>query len=62
MGTAMMAPDYTWWHGFYECKKRFNSYMEESNHMIDTGKKSYKTVDFPNATGNTTKPAILFKK
>ena len=22
MGTAMMAPDYTWWHGFYELKHR----------------------------------------
>ena len=21
MGAAMMAPDYAWWHGFYECKK-----------------------------------------
>lgn len=23
MGTAMMAPDFSWWHGFYECKKDF---------------------------------------
>jgi predicted heme/steroid binding protein len=23
MGAAMMAPDYTWWHGFYELKKRY---------------------------------------
>ncbi|MBI5551200.1 MAG: CopD family protein [Desulfobacterales bacterium] len=23
MGTAMMAPDYAWWHGFYELKHRF---------------------------------------
>jgi hypothetical protein len=23
MGAAMMAPDYAWWHGFYECKHRF---------------------------------------
>lgn len=23
MGAAMMAPDYAWWHGFYECKKQF---------------------------------------
>jgi hypothetical protein len=22
MGTAMMAPDYAWWHGFYELKQR----------------------------------------
>jgi len=24
MGAAMMAPDYSWWHGFYELKHRFN--------------------------------------
>jgi hypothetical protein len=23
MGVAMMAPDFAWWHGFYECKKDF---------------------------------------
>jgi hypothetical protein len=23
MGAAMMAPDYAWWHGFYELKHRF---------------------------------------
>lgn len=27
MGAAMMAPDYTWWHGFYECKQKFNRFM-----------------------------------
>ena len=27
MGAAMMAPDYTWWHGFYELKKRYTSIM-----------------------------------
>ena len=25
MGSAMMAPDYAWWHGFYELKHRFNT-------------------------------------
>jgi len=25
MGAAMMAPDYAWWHGFYELKHRFNN-------------------------------------
>jgi hypothetical protein len=28
MGTAMMAPDYAWWHGFYELKHRFVNFME----------------------------------
>jgi hypothetical protein len=61
MGAAMMAPDYSWWHGFYECKKRYNNYMEEANHHLETGKKAYKAKDFPNATGNTTKPPEIFK-
>lgn len=29
MGTAMMAPDYAWWHGFYELKHRFNHLIED---------------------------------
>jgi hypothetical protein len=28
MGAAMMAPDYAWWHGFYELKHRFLKFME----------------------------------
>ena len=62
MGAAMMAPDYSWWHGFYECKKRFNAFMEEANHLIETGEKSYKAENYPNATGNTTKPPEIFKQ
>jgi hydroxylamine dehydrogenase len=60
MGTAMMAPDYAWWHGFYECKKRFVGFTEEANHLIETNTKAYKALDFPGATGNTTKPKQLF--
>jgi hypothetical protein len=60
MGAAMMAPDYAWWHGFYECKKRYAVFMEEANHMLETGEKAYRTVDFPNATGDTTKPPQIF--
>ncbi|MFC1567253.1 multiheme c-type cytochrome [Thermodesulfobacteriota bacterium] len=56
MGAAMMAPDYAWWHGFYECKKRYNNYMEEARDLIKHNKKAYKATDFPNATGNTKKP------
>ena len=62
MGAAMMAPDYAWWHGFYECKKRFNNYMEEARDSIKHNKKAYKATDFPNATGNTTKPPEVFGK
>ena len=46
MGAAMMAPDYAWWHGFYEVKQRFTSFMEEAGKL----KKSMKTKryeDFP---------------
>ncbi|WP_435550080.1 multiheme c-type cytochrome [Desulfobacterium sp. N47] len=60
MGTAMMAPDYSWWHGFYECKKRFNNFTEEADNLIKSGKKAYKAKNFPNATGNTVKPKEIF--
>lgn len=33
-GVAMMAPDYAWWHGFYELKKRFMVIQEEFNRRI----------------------------
>jgi len=60
MGTMMMAPDYAWWHGFYECKLRFTKYMEEANHLIETGQKAYVAKDFPNATGDTQRPPKIF--
>lgn len=56
MGVAMMAPDYAWWHGFYECKKRYNTFMEEARELIQHNKKAYRFTDFPNATGNTSAP------
>jgi len=62
MGAMMMAPDYAWWHGFYECKLRFANYMEEANHLIETGQKAYVAKDFPNATGDTTRPVKIFGK
>ncbi|MEW6443861.1 MAG: multiheme c-type cytochrome [bacterium] len=57
MGAAMMAPDYTWWHGFYECKKRYARFMDEARHLLKTGEKAPRTEDFPGATGTTAKPA-----
>jgi len=59
-GAAMMAPDYAWWHGFYDCKKRYNTYMEKARDLIKHNKKAYIATDFPNATGNTTRPKELF--
>jgi hypothetical protein len=61
-GAAMMAPDYAWWHGFYECKKRYVNFMEEARDLIKHNKKAYKAEDWPNATGNTTRPLELFPK
>ena len=60
MGAMMMAPDYAWWHGFYEVKLRYNIFMEEANHLIETGQKAYVAEDFPNATGDTTRPPQIF--
>jgi len=59
-GAAMMAPDYAWWHGFYECKKRFINYFEEANDLIKHNQKAYRAMDFPAATGNTNRPKELF--
>ncbi len=33
MGAAMMAPDYAWWHGFYELKHRLNQIYSISEEL-----------------------------
>jgi len=60
MGVMMMAPDYAWWHGFYECKKRFNTFMNEAEHLLTTGEKAHVYENYPAATGDTTKPEAIF--
>jgi hypothetical protein len=47
MGAAMMAPDYAWWHGFYECKKRYVGYREEARDLLEHNKKAYVANAFP---------------
>lgn len=37
-GAAMMAPDYTWWHGFYELKKRCMKIEEQVEELLESGK------------------------
>ncbi|MBI9084626.1 MAG: CopD family protein [Desulfobacterales bacterium] len=37
MGAAMMAPDYAWWHGFYELKHRFNRFFDEARDLEEQG-------------------------
>jgi hydroxylamine dehydrogenase len=37
MGAAMMAPDYAWWHGFYEVKHRFIRLFAEAERLERRG-------------------------
>lgn len=46
MGTAMMAPDYAWWHGFYEMKHRFNNIIKMSEEL-KKGERSARYNKFP---------------
>ncbi|HPD46378.1 MAG TPA: multiheme c-type cytochrome [Anaerohalosphaeraceae bacterium] len=56
-GAAMMAPDYAWWHGFYELKKRCMEIEAQAEELKRTGKPA--TVhEVKGATGDTTKPAL----
>ncbi len=60
MGAAMMAPDYTWWHGFYECKKRYVHFMEKADDLIKHNQKAYQAPVFPGSGGSTQKPPQIF--
>ncbi len=46
MGAAMMAPDYAWWHGFYELKHRYVHFMELSEKIAKEGESDL-FEDFP---------------
>ncbi|MBC7356188.1 MAG: cytochrome c3 family protein [Desulfomicrobiaceae bacterium] len=59
MGSAMMAPDYAWWHGFYECKHRYNTFMQMANEHLHSGEKFYKWAPFPGEGGSTVRPPEL---
>ncbi|UCG57442.1 MAG: hypothetical protein JSU70_21565 [Phycisphaerales bacterium] len=54
-GAAMMAPDYAWWHGFYELKKRCMEIEEQAEKLLDSGKPG-KVFEVRAADGDTTKP------
>jgi hypothetical protein len=47
MGAAMMAPDYSWWHGFYEIKHRYITFMEEAQRLKAERQASKKYTIFP---------------
>ncbi len=54
-GAAMMAPDYAWWHGFYELKKRCMEIEAQAEELLKSGKPA-KVFDVKGAGGDTTKP------
>jgi hypothetical protein len=54
-GAAMMAPDYAWWHGFYELKKRCMSIEEQAEQLLQNGRPA-KVFEVKGSTGDTTKP------
>jgi hypothetical protein len=46
MGAAMMAPDYAWWHGFYELKHRFLRFLDIAD-VQAVEEKAHWLEDFP---------------
>jgi uncharacterized protein with PIN domain len=54
-GAAMMAPDYTWWHGFYELKKRAMSIDEKAQRLLKSNTPA-EVFDIKAANGDTAKP------
>lgn len=54
-GAAMMAPDYAWWHGFYELKKRCMTIEEQAEELLKSGKPA-KVFQVRGSGGDTTKP------
>ena len=56
-GAAMMAPDYAWWHGFYELKKRFMEIEEQAEQLLKSGKPA-KIFEMKGTGGDTTKPSF----
>jgi hypothetical protein len=56
-GAAMMAPDYAWWHGFYELKKRCMAIEEQAEQLLQSGKPA-KVFEVKGTGGDTTKPDL----
>ena len=53
----MMAPDYAWWHGFYELKKRSMEIEEQAEELLQSGKPA-KVFNVKAATGDTNVPEL----
>jgi hypothetical protein len=52
-----MAPDYAWWHGFYELKKRCMAIEGQAEQLIQNNKPA-KRFDVRGAGGSTSKPKL----
>ena len=50
-----MAPDYAWWHGFYEMKKRILHINRMAEELRAKGE-AQPAKNFPGATGNKNVP------
>ncbi len=59
-GAAMMAPDYAWWHGFYELKKRSMEIEAQAEQILKNGKPA-KVFDVKGTGGDTRRPEELAK-
>jgi hypothetical protein len=59
-GAAMMAPDYAWWHGFYELKKRCMKIEGMADDLVQSGKPA-KMHTLKGAGGETTAPPGIVK-
>ncbi|MHC4148506.1 MAG: multiheme c-type cytochrome [Planctomycetota bacterium] len=57
-GAAMMAPDYAWWHGFYELKKRCMAIEEQAEQLLKGGKPA-KVFEVKGTGGTGTRPPEL---
>ncbi len=59
MGTAMMGPDYTQWHGFYEVAKNFyTEFIPEAEHLLPGVTKEVMGSDYHKWKGGLTKEEL----
>ena len=59
MGTAMMGPDYTQWHGFYEVAKNFyTEFIPEAEHLMPGVSKDVMSTDFHKWKAGLTKEEL----
>jgi hydroxylamine dehydrogenase len=57
MGSAMMGPDYSWWHGFYELKHSYQHFIKLAEEVKEQGHGS--PVYVPGAGGKNLTPSKI---